>query len=300
MLKTDATPQAARRDDRLYLGAPPIPDDHGAAMLLLPMVIGFILGIVRGVAPSAGALEVAMACVLFAVALVALFFASEPLSVAFKPKASTGARRRAVRWLAIYLAVAACAGVPLLFVWGLWGLGWFLLIAGALMLAFLVAVKMRKQRSMALRLPGILCLTLSGPAASTSRRAGSTPRHGGWEWRARCTLWARSSMCAPGLRSTARRKAVYHPHVYLAGSSLRSGCTSWAERLASTNRIGGRAPMGGLYRTGALAAPRHLDSMEHPRPHSHQADRPDRVRPELRLRHPVGGCVGLGILNLRS
>ncbi|HST03661.1 MAG TPA: YwiC-like family protein [Chloroflexia bacterium] len=166
MLKTDATPQAARRDDRLYLGAPPIPDDHGAyAMLLLPMVIGFILGIVRGVAPSAGALEVAMACVLFAVALVALFFASEPLSVAFKPKASTGARRRAARWLAIYLAVAACAGAPLLFVWGLWGLRWFLVVAGVLMLAFLVAVKMRKQRSMALRLPGILCLTLSGPAA---------------------------------------------------------------------------------------------------------------------------------------
>jgi hypothetical protein len=166
MLNTDATAQRAEEPIKLRLGAPLIPDDHGAyAMVLLPMVLGFILGLVRGVDPSTEPLEVAVACLLFAVALVALFLASEPLSVAFKPRSSVGARRRAVRWLAVYLAVGVIAGAPLVFVWGLWELRWFLAAAVALMLLFLVAVKLRKQRSLGVRLPGIICLTLSGPAA---------------------------------------------------------------------------------------------------------------------------------------
>ncbi|MEP6776128.1 MAG: YwiC-like family protein [Chloroflexota bacterium] len=166
MLKSDATPRRAEEPIRLRLGAPLIPDDHGAyAMVLLPMVLGFILGVVRGVDPSAEPLEVVVACLLFAVALMALFFASEPLSVAFKPRSSVGARRRAVWWLAVYLAVGVIAGAPLVFVWGLWELGWFLVAAGALMVLFLVAVKLRKQRSLGVRLPGIICLTLSGPGA---------------------------------------------------------------------------------------------------------------------------------------
>src|SRR5689334_1596451 len=148
MLKTDATTQAAGEPIRMRLGAPPIPDDHGAyAMLLLPMVLGFILGVVRGVDSSREPLGVVAACLLFAIALVALFFASEPLSVAFKPRAGVAARYRAVRWLAIYLAVGSIAGAPLMIVWKLWELGWFLVAASALMLAFLVAVKIRKQRS---------------------------------------------------------------------------------------------------------------------------------------------------------
>lgn len=134
-------------------------------MLLLPMVLGFVLGVVRGVDTSREPLGAVVACLLFAVALVALFFASEPLSVAFKPRAGVGARYRAVRWLAIYLAVGVVAGAPLVIVWGLWELGWFVVAAGALMVVFLVAVKLRKQRSLAVRLPGIIGLTLSGPGA---------------------------------------------------------------------------------------------------------------------------------------
>ena len=166
MLKTDAKTQATGEPVGLRLGAAPMPDDHGAyAMLLLPMVLGFILGAVRGVDPLTDPLGVVAGCLLFAVALMALFFASEPLSVAFKPRSSVGARRRAVRWLAIYLAVGVIAGAPLMLVWGLWGLGWFVVAAGALMVLFLVAVKVRKQRSLGVRLPGIIGLTLSGPGA---------------------------------------------------------------------------------------------------------------------------------------
>ena len=124
MLKTDATTQATGEPIRMGLGAPPIPDDHGAyAMLLLPMVLGYILGVVRGVDTSVEPIGVVVACLLFAVALVALFFASEPLSVVFKPRAGVAARYRAVRWLAIYLAVGVIAGAPLVVVWGLWGWG---------------------------------------------------------------------------------------------------------------------------------------------------------------------------------
>jgi hypothetical protein len=85
-------------------------------MLLLPMVLGFILGLVRRVDPSRGPLGVVAACLLFAVALVGLFFASGPLSVAFKPRAGAVARYGAVRWLGIYLAVGLVAGVLLLLV----------------------------------------------------------------------------------------------------------------------------------------------------------------------------------------
>jgi hypothetical protein len=162
MLKTDATPRIARGPVGLRVGAPLIPDDHGAYdMLLLPMVWGFIVGAIQG----QGTQGVVAACLLFGVALVALFFASEPLGVVFKPRSGAAARYRAVWWLAIYLGVGVIAGAPLLLVWGLWELGWFAVVAAGLMVVFLVAVKMRKQRSLGVRMPGIICLTLSGPGA---------------------------------------------------------------------------------------------------------------------------------------
>lgn len=164
MLKREAGKQTVQQTSRT-LGAPPLPNDHGAyAMLLIPMLIGFVLGAIRGNTGGATP-EAAIAMSLFAVSLMSLFFASEPVGVAFRPNASTFARRRAMRWLGIYLLVAALAGAPLLFAWQLWALGWFAAAASLLMLLFLVAVKKRKQRSLGVRLPGIVGLTLSGPAA---------------------------------------------------------------------------------------------------------------------------------------
>jgi hypothetical protein len=162
MAKMDAEAQAAEPGLALRLGAPPIPNDHGAyAMLLVPMLLGFILAALRG--PAATNPPVVM--LLFAVAALALFLASEPLNTLARPRANAAARGRALRWLGIYLGVAALAGVPLLVVWRLGGLLWFLLAPGALILLFLVAVQGRKQRTLGVRLPAIIGLTLSGPAA---------------------------------------------------------------------------------------------------------------------------------------
>ncbi|MBF6613344.1 MAG: YwiC-like family protein [Chloroflexi bacterium] len=163
MRKSDTVPQSAGGPLRLRLGAPYVPNDHGAyAMLLVPMLLGFIVGAVRGVAANSNP---PVTFTLFALSLICLFFASEPLSIAFKPRVSTPARRRALLWLGIYLLAAGLAGAPLLFIGKLWALGWFLAPAAALMLLFLVAVKLRKQRSLGMRLPGIVGLTLSAPAA---------------------------------------------------------------------------------------------------------------------------------------
>lgn len=163
MLKTDPGAQTAGRPIGLRLGSPPVPNDHGGyAMLLVPMLLGFILGTVHGITPNTNP---PVAFTLFAVSLISLFFASEPVSVAFRPRAGTAARRRALLWLGIYLLVAGLAGALLLFVWKLWELGWFLAPVAALMLLFLIAVKLRKQRSLGVRLPGIAGLTLSAPAA---------------------------------------------------------------------------------------------------------------------------------------
>jgi hypothetical protein len=163
MLKTDTGPQSTERLPKLWLGAPYVPNDHGAyAMLLVPMLLGLIVGAVHGVAANSNP---PVTFTLFALSLISLFFASEPLSIAFKPRVSTAARRRALLWLGIYLFAAGLAGAPLLFIWNLWALGLFLAPAALLMLIFLIAVKLRKQRSLGMRLPGIVGLTLSTPAA---------------------------------------------------------------------------------------------------------------------------------------
>ncbi len=163
MAKLEAEAQAADPLRRQRIGAPPLPNDHGAyAMLLVPLLLGGILGALR--APAA-ATNPPVVMLLFAVASLALFLASEPLSTLARPRANAAARRRALCWLGIYLGVAGLAGVPLLVIWRLSALGGFLLAPGGLMLLFLVAVQGRKQRTLGVRLPAIVGLTLSGPAA---------------------------------------------------------------------------------------------------------------------------------------
>jgi hypothetical protein len=163
MLKHAAEPPAVEPSSAVRLGAPPVTNDHGAyAMLLLPMLIGFILGAWRG--PAAGT-NLPLVLLLFAGAILALFLASEPLGTLARPRANAAARGRALRWLGIYLSVAVLAGVSLLAIWGRGGLLAFLAVPGVLMLLFLVAVRGRKQRTLGVRLPAIVGLTLSGPAA---------------------------------------------------------------------------------------------------------------------------------------
>ncbi|MDQ2807189.1 MAG: YwiC-like family protein [Chloroflexota bacterium] len=121
MLETDLGAQTARQLLRMRLGAPPVPNDHSAyAMLLVPMLLGFVLGTLRGTAwnttpPEAFTLFVLFA--LFTVSLISLFFASEPVRVAFRPRAGAAARGRALPWLGMYVLVEGLAGAPLLLVW---------------------------------------------------------------------------------------------------------------------------------------------------------------------------------------
>ncbi len=132
---------------------PLVPDDHGAyAMLLLPMFVGFVAGAVRE-GTSATAPFTALA--LFAVSLLCLFLATEPASVVLRGRV----------WLGVYLIMAVLCGAPLLFVLGRTGLIWFAIVAAVLLLFFLVAIRLRRQRSMGVRLIGIAGLTLSAPAA---------------------------------------------------------------------------------------------------------------------------------------
>jgi hypothetical protein len=163
MAKMDAEVQAAGPRLGRGFGPVPLPNDHGAyAMLLVPMLLGFILAALHGPAVKTNSPVVML---LFAVAALALFLVSEPLSTLARPRASAAARERALRWGSLYLGVAGLAGVPLLVIWRLWVLGAFLLAPVALILLFLGAVKGRKQRTLGVRLPTIVGLTLSGPAA---------------------------------------------------------------------------------------------------------------------------------------
>lgn len=63
------------------------------------------------------------------------------------------------------MLAAVLTGAPLLFILKLWALILFLAPAAALLLILLMAVKLRRQRSLGMRLPGIVGLALSTPAA---------------------------------------------------------------------------------------------------------------------------------------
>ena len=163
-----SSPAATARRERgapsrpVRWGAPPLPGDHGAyAMLGVPLALGYLSALLRpGTPPDLPAVGWA----LFAVALLAFFAAGEPGAAAFKPRAPAATRARARRWLAVDLATGLLATAPLLLVWQRWALLAFGLPAAALLGAFLLAVRRRRQRSLAIRLPGIAALTLSGPA----------------------------------------------------------------------------------------------------------------------------------------
>lgn len=146
---------------RVYF-SPPVPGDHGAyAMLLIPAVIGLIAGAMRGLDP---AISFWPASVLLLLALLAVFFAFEPLDILAKPGINGLARKKARLWLAIYLGITLLCGAPLALLWQRWSLVWLAIPATLPLLTFLVAKRWRKQRSLGVRWLGIAGLVVSGPA----------------------------------------------------------------------------------------------------------------------------------------
>lgn len=142
---------------------PPLPGDHGAyAMLLLPLVIGFAVGAMQGLQAGVAAGPPFILLTLF---FLAVFFASDQIEIATKRTINPAARFNARAWLGIYLVVAAVTGLPLLLLWQLWGLLWFILPAALPLVALLLSRRWRKQRSLPVRYLGIAGLTLSAPVA---------------------------------------------------------------------------------------------------------------------------------------
>jgi hypothetical protein len=143
---------------------PMLPDDHGAyAMLLVPLVIGLVVGIGQPLAEPSPPLIIAFP--LLTLALLAAFFLHAPLEVLAKPNVSALAKRRAQIWLIIYLAFVALSGFTLLFLsnWYLWGLLGLGFAASIPLGVDLISRKWRKQRSLGVRLFGISGLVLSAP-----------------------------------------------------------------------------------------------------------------------------------------
>ena len=142
---------------------PMVPDDHGAyAMLLIPLVIGLVVGAMQGFTAN---VVPALALPLLTLALLAAFFIHAPLEVLSKPNVNPAAKQRALNWLVIYGAVLLVCGLTLLLAWQLWGLVWLALPAAIPLVVDLVSRKWRKQRSLGVRLTGIIGLVLSAPAA---------------------------------------------------------------------------------------------------------------------------------------
>jgi hypothetical protein len=142
--------------------APPIPGDHGAyVMLLVPAVLGLIVGLMRGLDPQ---INILSATILLFLALLAVFFAFEPLDVLAKPNINPVARKKAQVWLGIYLGMVLVSGAPLVLIWQRWSLGWLVIPALLPLVTFLIAKKWRRQRSLGVRWLGISGLVISGPA----------------------------------------------------------------------------------------------------------------------------------------
>ncbi len=161
MKQTEIDPENKNSSKSKNNFAPLIPDDHGAyVMLLFPLVVGAVVGSIADPTPKSPIL----AFIFLTLALLAAFFAHEPLEIITKPNINARAKRRAALWLAIYGIILLVCGSALILTWQLWGILWLALPAVIPPAIELISRRWRKQRSLGVRLAGIGALVLSAPA----------------------------------------------------------------------------------------------------------------------------------------
>lgn len=138
------------------IGAPPIPHEHGAwVMLYLPMVVAFVAARPEGWAPVG----------LLSLALAGAFLARHPADLLLRGKGGSGS----VFWMLVYGMSAVAAALPLIVVWHAHALLCVAAVAGVLFGLHAVLLewpaKRRIDRSVFGEVLAVLGLTLSAPAA---------------------------------------------------------------------------------------------------------------------------------------
>lgn len=148
--------EAIRVEKRRKVGAPPMPHEHGAwVMLYVPMVIGFA---VSGGAPF-------LPSFLLFLAVSGAFLAREPADLLIRGRGKEGT----AFWLVVYAAATVAATVPLVFAYGrtallvVGGIAGVLFGIHAVMLSW--PSRRRLDRSQSGEVLAVTGLTLSAPAA---------------------------------------------------------------------------------------------------------------------------------------
>ncbi|HEY3412472.1 MAG TPA: YwiC-like family protein [Armatimonadota bacterium] len=180
------------------IGAPPIPHEHGAwVMLLLPMLTAF------AVARPSGWPQV----LLLTAAVTAAYLARHPADLLLRGKGQRGS----AFWMTAYGAIAVATAVPLIVFWHGAALLGVMCIAGLLfgLHAVLLGLpsKRRWDRSVFGEMLAVVGLTLSAPAALVVARGTFTPE--AWVlWAAFALFFAGGVLHVKTLLGGARHKGA--------------------------------------------------------------------------------------------
>jgi hypothetical protein len=228
-----------------------IPREHGAWVLLFgPILLGLMSA--PGFSPGAAGL--------FVLGATAAFMMRAPLqALCARP-----GDRRALRWLALYFALAAGSFQPLIVLLGCWKLALFAAPAGLMLAANLGANRSGRRFSALNEAGGILVLCLGAPAAYYAASFELGPR--AWTLWALCSVFflgpifhvkmaalqhraAADPSVLPGLERMRRLSIAYHALALAAIAAwAASGGPAWpaaipfAAAFVKTIRRGSQSP----------------------------------------------------------
>lgn len=186
----------ADRPKRYRIGAPPMPHEHGAwVMLYVPMLLGFAVARPTGWAPV----------LLLLVAVTGAYLARHPADLLLRGKGDASS----LVWMSIYGLAALAGGIPLIAEWHANALVFVVGVAGVLFGIHVLMLewpsKHRLDRSVSGELLAAVGLTLTAPAAvAVARGTLTTDAY---------VIWA---ACAAFFGS-----AVFYVNTLLAGAKLK-------------------------------------------------------------------------------